>query len=311
MKALISGSLAYDIIMVYDDKFDNHILPDKVHMLNVCFVVPELRRDFGGCAGNIAYNLNLLGAEVLPFGTVGEDFASYRDWLDKNQINRDFVKEVPGSYTAQAFITSDLKDNQITAFHPGAMDYSPQLSIPSDRGITIGTISPDPPEGMKRHADEFVEQGIPFIFDPGQAITRFDGDTLLELIDQATWVAANDYEAQLIQDRTGLSESQIAERVDAMIVTLGGEGSYIIKNNGEKIEIPAAPVSQVVDPTGCGDAYRAGLLYGLMNGMDWQTSGRVASLAGAIKIEHAGTQNHRYDIAEFNTRFEQAFGYRL
>ena len=219
------------------------------------------------------------------------------------------MKEISASYTAQAFITSDLDDNQITAFHPGAMDYSTQLSIPADEGIKIGIIAPDPPEGMMQHAAEFVAGDIPFIFDPGQAITRFDGEQLLQLVDQAAWVAVNDYEGQLLQERTGLSEAQIAERVQALIITLGGEGSYVLTRENERIEIPTAKAKQVVDPTGCGDAYRAGLLYGLMNDMDWATAGRIASLAGAIKIEHAGTQNHRYTLEEFRQRFSEEFGY--
>ena len=311
MKALISGSLAYDVIMVYNDHFKNHILPDKVHMLNVCFVVPDLRRDYGGCAGNIAYTLNLLGADVYPLGTVGDDFSPYAYWLEQNGINQAYVKKIPSSYTAQAYITSDLDDNQITAFHPGAMDYSSQLSIPADAGIDIGTISPDPPEGMLQHAREFVAADIPFLFDPGQAITRFGGQDLLTLIDQANWIAVNDYECQLLQERTARSESQIAERVHALIVTRSSAGSYICLQNGEQIDIPAATAQQVVDPTGCGDAYRAGLLYGLMRHFDWPTVGRIAALAGAIKVEHAGTQNHQFTLQEFSQRFEQSFGYRF
>lgn len=309
MNALICGSLAYDVIMVFDDRFQNHILPDKVHMINVCFVVPQLRREFGGCAGNVAYNLNMLEARAYILATAGKDFGPYADWLDSLNISRKYIAEVDG-YTAQAYITSDLGDNQITAFHPGAMDLSHQLSVPLDADIGIGIISPDGPEGMRLHGQEFAAAGIPYIFDPGQATTRFSGAELTQLIEQANWVTVNDYECELIQSATGLSAEQIAERVQALIVTLGAEGSYIL-TAGKRIDIPAVTARQVVDPTGCGDAYRAGLLYGLMNAMDWETTGRIASLAGAYKIESAGTQNHRYTLAEFGARFETNFGYRF
>ena len=309
MAALICGSLAYDIIMVFNDHFKNHILPDKVHMLNVSFLVPSLRREFGGCAGNVAYNLKLLGGEVYPLGTVGDDFDAYARWMDDQGIDRRYLKTIAGSYTAQAYITSDLDDNQITAFHPGAMAFSAQAAVPVDAGITIGTVSPDSREGMLAHAAQFAEAGIPFIFDPGQAMPLFSREDLLKLTEQATWVAANDYECALIQERTGWSVQQLAAQGEALIVTQGGEGSYIMTSE-QRIEIPPARANALVDPTGCGDAYRAGLLYGLMQGMDWETTGRIASLAGALKIEKPGTQNHRFTLAEFQTRFKDNFGYQ-
>jgi len=309
MSALICGSLAYDIIMVFNDRFKNHILPDKVHILNVSFLVPSMRREFGGCAGNVAYSLKLLGGGAYPLGTVGDDFGAYAHWMDDQGIDRRYIKTIEGSFTAQAYITSDLDDNQITAFHPGAMAFSAQAAVPGDAGITVGTVSPDSREGMLTHAAQFTEAGIPFIFDPGQAMPLFSREDLLNLTEQATWVAVNDYECALIQERTGLSVQQLAERVQALIVTQGGEGSYVI-SQGRRIDIPPARAHPLIDPTGCGDAYRAGLLYGLMQGMDWETTGRIASLAGAIKIEQPGTQNHRFTLEQFRARFEDNFGYQ-
>jgi adenosine kinase len=310
MAALICGSLAYDVIMVFQDYFKHHILPDKVHMLNVSFLVPSLRREFGGCAGNVAYNLKLLGGQGYPLGTVGEDFGPYAQWLDSQGIDRRYVETVPGSYTAQAYITSDLDDNQITAFHPGAMAFSAQVTVPEAGGITLGMVSPDSREGMLAHARQFRAAGIPFIFDPGQAMPLFSGSDLVDLIEQADWVTVNDYEFALIQERTGLSAAEIAPRVKALIVTCGASGSYI-QTADARIDIPAAQAREVVDPTGCGDAYRAGLLYGMMRGMDWHTTGRIAALAGAYKIEKPGTQNHSFALDEFRERFAENFGYRF
>lgn len=310
MTALICGSLAYDTIMVFQDRFKNHILPNKVHMLNVAFLVPELRREFGGCAGNVAYNLKLLDGQGFPLGTVGDDFEPYARWLDAREVSRRYIQGVEGTFTAQAYITSDLDDNQITAFHPGAMQFSAQVAVPEDAGITIGMVSPDSREGMLVHARQFVEAGIPFIFDPGQAMGLFSGEDLHNLIEQATWVAVNDYECELLRERTQLSPHEIAERVQALIVTRGARGSCIYTNS-KRMEIPPARPGEIVDPTGCGDAYRAGLLYGLMHNMDWETIGRIASLAGAIKIERSGTQNHSFTLEEFRARFEENFEYRF
>ena len=306
MSALICGSYAYDTIMVFHDKFKNHILPDKVHMLNVSFLVPDMRREFGGCAGNIAYNLKLLGGEPLPMATVGSDFAPYAEWMDKCGISREHIKVINDSYTGQAFITTDLDDNQITAFHPGAMSLSHENHVADAPSASIGIVSPDGRDGMIEHAKEFEEEGVPFIFDPGQGMPMFDGDDLLRFVEQATWVTVNDYEMEMLQQRTGKSPHEIAERVEALIVTLGGEGSHIY-TKGQRTEIPSIKTSQLADPTGCGDAYRAGLLYGLMNDMDWETTGRLASLAGGIKIEHHGTQQHSYTREAFFARFEKEF----
>jgi adenosine kinase len=309
MAALICGSFAYDTIMVFQDQFKNHILPNKVHILNVSFLVPELRREFGGCAGNIAYNLKLLNGDPLPMGTVGDDFGPYQEWLDQWGIPRRHVRRIENTYTAQAFITTDMDDNQITAFHPGAMNFAHGNRVEEADGVDIGIVAPDGRQSMIEHAQQFQETGIPFIFDPGQGLPMFDGEALLEFTRQATWIALNDYEAQLFQQRTGLSMQKLAQQVKALIITQGAEGSSIYTHQ-QQITIPAAKAVTLADPTGCGDAYRAGLLYGLSLDMDWETTGRIASLMGAIKIEHHGTQNHRFELPEFWDRFETSFGYR-
>ncbi|MCA1790411.1 MAG: carbohydrate kinase family protein [Thioalkalivibrio sp.] len=310
MSALICGSIAFDTIMVFPDRFKNHILPDKVHILNVSFLVPEMRREFGGCAGNIAYNLKLLGGEPVPMATVGSDFGIYAEWLEQQGVDCRHIRTVDGSFTGQAFITTDQDDNQITAFHPGAMSFSHYNRVQEASGTRIGIVSPDGRDGMIQHAEQFAEAGIPFIFDVGQGLPMFGGEDLTRFLDQATHAAFNDYEAQLTAERTGLRLEQMAERVEALIVTRGGEGSHI-HTGGRRIEIPAVTPTAVVDPTGCGDAYRAGLLFGIERGMDWETIGRIASLLGAIKIAHPGTQNHAFTADEFAERFQETFGYRF
>jgi adenosine kinase len=311
MSALICGSLAYDTVMVFPGRFKDHILADRIHMLNVSFLAPKLTRYFGGCAGNIAYNLRLLGGEAYACGAVGHDFDPYSAWLAKNGLSERFVRRFEAEYTAQAYITTDLDDNQITAFHPGAMNRSHTIPVPADAGIRIGILAPDGREGMVTHAQQFADAGIPFIFDPGQAMPLFGQQDFDAFIDQATWVTVNDYEAELLQERTGSSAAQIAARVTAFIVTRGAEGSIVHLPDGRRVDIPAVRPAQVVDPTGCGDAYRAGLLYGLLNDMDWETTGRIASLLGSIKIAQVGTQHHRFTPDEFGERFREAFGYRM
>ncbi len=310
MSALICGSFAFDTIMVFNDKFKHHILPEQVHIINVSFLVPDLRREFGGCAGNVAYNLKLLGGNPLPMGTVGIDFAPYSEWLESCEIPSTHVTTIDHTYTAQAFITTDMDDNQITAFHPGAMNFSHYNQVSKADGVTIGIVSPDGREGMIQHARQFVAAGIPFIFDPGQGMPMFDGNDLLQFIEQATWVVVNDYEWQLMRERTGLSEQQLAQRVQALIITKGAEGA-IIHTADTTYQIPSAQPKAVNDPTGCGDAFRAGLLYGLMQEIDWETTGRIASLLGAIKVEHHGTQNHSFTLEEFKQRFKKNFDYNL
>ena len=307
MSVLISGSMAFDTIMVFPGYFKNEILPDKVHVLNVSFLVPQLRREFGGCAGNIAYNLHLLGGDALPMGTVGKDFDAYQAWMEKTGVRQDLILRLDDHYTAQAYITTDLDDNQITAFHPGAMSEAHRQIVPT-KGIELGTVSPNGRDGMLQHAKQFAEAGIPFIFDPGQGLPMFNGDDLRGFLDQATYVAVNDYEAEVLMSRTGLSLKQIGERVEALIVTRGGKGSEIFTKK-KLYEIPCAKAESLADPTGCGDAYRAGLLHGLSKGLDWDTTGRIASLMGAIKIERLGPQNHKFTPESFAERFKEEFRY--
>jgi adenosine kinase len=310
MSALICGSLAYDTIMVFQDHFRNHILPDKVHILNVSFLVPRMRREFGGCAGNIAYNLKLLGDDPIPFATVGQDFGPYREHLVRCGINLDHVRIYDDLFTPQCFITTDMDNNQITAFHPGAMLNSHEHHVRDVPGVTFGIVAPDSHDGMLQHSREFAERGIPFIFDPGQAMPLFSGDEFRVMLEQADYAIVNDYESQLLQARTGWSTSQIAERVKAYIVTQGPKGSTVYADKATHV-IPPAHERRIVDPTGCGDAYRAGLIFGLTRGMDWPTTGRIASLMGTLKIEHPGTQNQRFTYAEFADQFRQQFGYAL
>ncbi len=310
MTALISGSLAYDTVMVFNGRFREAILPDRIHMLNVSFLVPGLRRNFGGCAGNIAYNAHLLGVDSRIIAAVGDDFDSYETWLRRHGLRLDHVQRMPGMYTAQAYITTDLDDNQITAFHPGAMERAGELEFPRDAGITIGLVGPDAREAMVKRAQQLADAGIPFVFDPGQGLPMFGGQDLEVFIDQAAWVVVNDYEGQLVQERTGLSPEAVAARCRAYIVTRGGEGSTIYAG-GRRIDVPAVRPERVADPTGCGDAYRAGLLYGLTRGLDWESTGRIASLMGSLKIAHPGTQTHSFTFDEIAARFNDAFGYKL
>ncbi len=310
MTALICGSVAYDNIMVFEDSFKNHILPDKIHILNVAFLVPALRREFGGCAINIAYNLKLLGEDPLPMGTAGQDFEPYRQWMNSCGIRQDHIRVIDDVFTAQAFITTDLDDNQITAFHPGAMNQSELNRIGDASGVKLGMVSPDGRTGMVEHAAQFAAAGIPFIFDPGQGMPMFNGDDLRQFIEQATWVTVNDYEWQLLKDRTGWDVDDVRQRVEGLIITRGGEGSLIHTGSGD-YQIPCAKPQTVADPTGCGDAYRAGLLYGLLHGLDWETTGRIASLMGAIKVESHGTQNHSFTRKEFAQRYRDNFGQSL
>lgn len=306
MTTLICGSLAFDNIMVFPDRFKNHILPEQIHILNVAFLVPEMRREFGGCAGNIAYNLMLLGGDATIMATVGDDAQPYLDRLDKLGLSRAQVRSVPGSFTAQAFITTDLDDNQITAFHPGAMSFS-HLNKVDRANASLGIVAPDGRDGMLQHARDFAAAGVPFVFDPGQGLPMFSGDDLMDFLKLADYACFNDYEAKLACDRTGRSLEQLAAEVKALIVTRGGEGSEIYVD-GQKLEIPCVQPDAIVDPTGCGDAYRGGLLYGIAQGFDWLTTGRLASVMGSIKIAQRGGQNHQPSREEIAARYERAFG---
>ncbi len=310
MRTLICGSIAYDNIMVFPDHFKNHILPEKIHVLNVAFLVPEMRREFGGCAGNIAYNLKLLGGEPVMMATVGDDYAPYAARFEQLSLTQQHVQQIPETFTAQAFITTDLDDNQITAFHPGAMNFSHLNSVKDTSDIRLGIIAPDGRDGMMQHAREFHEAGIPFVFDPGQGLPMYNGEELLDFIDKADYIAVNDYEGQMLQDRTGRSLESLANQSKALIITLGAQGS-IIYADGKKIEIPCVKPKDIVDPTGCGDAYRAGLLYGIVNNLDWQTTGQLGSLMGSLKIAQKGGQNHRFSRDEIDQYYFESFGAHL
>ena len=309
MRTLICGSLAFDTIMVFPDRFARHILPEQTHMLSVAFQVSDMRREWGGCAGNIAYNLQGLQGEPVVMGTIGHDGAGYVERLRGLGIAGDGVRTIDDAFTAQAFIITDLDDNQITAFHPGAMNSSHHNRVGDVAGIGLGIVAPDGKEGMQSHAAQFAAAGIPFVFDPGQGLPLFTGDELMEMIGQASYVTVNDYEAKLLSERTGWSIADIAERVQAMVVTLGAEGS-VIHADGATYAIPAARPRAVVDPTGCGDAYRAGLLFGLAAGWDWERTGYLASVLGSIKIESRGGQNHPVDRDTVAERYREAFGER-
>jgi adenosine kinase len=310
MTALICGSMAYDTVMVFEGKFRDHILADRLHVLNVAFLVPSMRRNFGGCAGNIAYNLKLLGGDGLIMATVGHDFTPYAGWLEQTGLPQTHVRALADQFTAQAYITTDMENNQITAFHPGAMNYSHLNKVSDSSGIKLGIVAPDGRQGMLEHAEQFAAAGIPFIFDPGQGLPMFGETELRAFIERASWVAVNDYEASLLAERSGWSLEKIATQVRALIVTRGAEGSWILAD-GQRLEIPVAKTARIADPTGCGDAYRAGLLFGLERGFDWHTTGRVAALLAGIKIEQHGTQQHRCGADEFRDRFQAEFGYSL
>ncbi len=304
MSTLICGSIAYDNIMVFHDRFKNHILPEQIHILNVAFLVPEMRREFGGCAGNIAYNLKLLGGDPLIMATVGDDADPYLVRLDDLSLSRAHVRRIAGSFTAQAFITTDLDDNQITAFHPGAMSFSHLNKVTDASSAKLGIVAPDGRDGMQKHARDFASAGIPFVFDPGQGLPMFSGDELMDFMKLADYACFNDYEAKLLCDRCDRTLEELAGEVKALIVTRGGEGSHI-HTEGRCYEIPCVEAEQVIDPTGCGDAYRAGLLYGITAGWGWEETGRLAAVMGAIKIAHRGGQNHRpsrENIADIYTR---------
>jgi adenosine kinase len=294
--------------LVFPDRFKSHILPDKLHILNVAFLVPDMRREFGGCAANIAYSLSLLGDRGIPMATAGHDFGPYRERLISKGIGIEHVKVLDDAFTAQAFITTDLEDNQITAFHPGAMQYA-HLNKVGDvaADLALGIVAPDGRQAMIEHAAQFAKAQIPFVFDPGQGLPMFDGAELGQFIEQATWVAVNDYEWGLLQQKTGLTAADIAARVEALIVTRGAEGS-VIYTAARTFTIASVKPRAIVDPTGCGDAYRAGLIHGLLHGLDWETTGRFASLLGSIKIESRGPQNHEFTRAEFRRRYAESFG---
>jgi len=306
---IICGSMAFDTIMVFEGHFKDHILPDQVHALSVSFLVPGMRKEYGGCAGNIAYNLRLLGGTPIPVATVGEDAADYLSRLRAMDIDTRWVRTAPGTFTAQCFITNDLSDNQITAFHPGAMAMSAENDL-SDAPGSWGIVAPDAKDGMFAHAERLHARGVPFIFDLGQAMPLFDGADLERMLELAQVLTVNDYEAKVVEQRTGRSMADIASTKQAVIVTRGGDGSTLLAD-GQEIHIPPVKASSIVDPTGCGDAYRAGLLYGVTQGWSWADSCRLASLMGAIKVAHRGPQNHTPSRDELSAQLQAAYGLSL
>jgi adenosine kinase len=307
MRILLCGSIAYDNIMVFRGRFKEHILPEQIHILNVAFLVPEMRREFGGCAGNIAYNLKMLGGDPLIMATVGTDALAYRERLERLGLSPQCVRQVPDTLTAQAFITTDLDDNQITAFHPGAMNFSHLNQVTRDLGAGLAIVAPDGREGMLQHARQMAEHGVAFMFDPGQGLPMFSGAELLAFVADASYVAVNDYEGKLLEERTGKKLEALAGMVQALIVTRGADGS-IIYADGQRIDIPCVPAKAVVDPTGCGDAYRAGLLYGIAAGRDWRSTGQLAALMGSLKIAARGGQNHWLTRDEIAAEYRRHFG---
>ena len=311
MSILICGSMAYDTIMVFTDRFKNHILPDQTHMLNVSFLVPEMRRNFGGCAGNIAYSLKKLGGEPVPMATVGPDFEDYAQRLDKLGISRKHVTVLEDHFTAQAFITTDLDDNQITAFHPGAMNEGHRNKVADASGVRMGIVSPDGKQAMLDHSEQFASAGIPHIFDPGQGLPMFEGDELKKLVANAHWLTVNSYEWQMLAGKTGWSEADAVASLDGgLIITHGGEGSRLITSQGET-HIEAVKPEKIADPTGCGDAYRAGLLFGLEKGWDPADACRLGSLLGSLKIAHPAPQGHDIEPAEIARRFQAEYGHAM
>jgi len=290
MAAVICGSLAFDTIMNFEGRFAQQILPDQLHILNVSFLVPGLRRDFGGCAGNIAYSLKQLGGTPLPMATLGTDGAGYLERLKSLGIGTEFVRQLDDTYTAQAMIMTDLDNNQITAFHPGAMTHAHVTKIQARPDIKLGIISPDGRDAMLQHAQQFHDAGIPFVFDPGQGLPMFDGKELAAFIDKATWVTVNDYEGKMLSERTGWDSAAISRRVQGLVVTLGAEGCEVWVN-GEKTLVPGVKAAAVVDPTGCGDAWRGALLHGLEQGWSLARCAELGNKVGAAKIASKGPQN--------------------
>ena len=297
MASLICGSLAFDTIMNFEGRFAEQILPEQLHILNVSFLVPSLRRDFGGCAGNIAYGLKLLGGDPLPMATLGVDGDDYRKRLDDLGIGCEFVRTIADAYTAQAMIITDTDNNQINGFHPGAMEQAWRNRISARDDIRLGIIAPDGRDAMVQHAAQFTEAGIPFIFDPGQQLPRFDGAELRDFVGKASWIAVNDYEGKMLSDRTGWDTAEISRKVRGLIVTIGAQGSEVWID-GVKTHVPAVAAASVVDPTGCGDAYRGAWLYGLERGWSLERCAQLGNRLGSIKIAQRGPQNYTFDKDE-------------
>ena len=297
MASIICGSLAFDTIMNFEGRFADQIMPDQLHILNVSFLVPSLRRDFGGCAGNIAYSLKLLGGSPLPMATIGQDGGVYLERLQQLGIGDEFVLTIADAYTAQAMIITDMDNNQINGFHPGAMEQAWRTQVVARGDIKLGIIAPDGRDAMLQHATQFAAAGIPFVFDPGQQLPRFDGAELRNFVEQASWVAVNDYEGKMLSDRTGWDTAEISRHVRGLIVTVGAKGSEVWVD-GHRTHVPAIPAAAVVDPTGCGDAYRGALLFGLEQGWPLERCAQLGNHLGSIKIAQRGPQNYSAALAD-------------
>ena len=295
MAALICGSLAFDNIMTFEGRFADQILPDQLHILNVSFFVPTMRRDFGGCAGNIAYALKLLGGEPLTMAAIGQDGGEYIERMKRQNISTSYVAQIDDLHTAQCMIITDRDNNQINGFHPGAMSMAHQNKITAEIGAAVGIISPDGRDAMLQHAEQFVAAGIPFVFDPGQALPMFNGEELTRFIELASWVTVNDYEGKMLSERTGLSFEQISQQVRGLVVTLGAEGCEVWEQGKKTLVAPVKP-DAVLDPTGCGDAWRGAFLFGLERGWDLVRCAELGNRMGALKIAHRGPQNYQLNF---------------
>jgi adenosine kinase len=301
-RVLVCGSIAFDTICVFQGKFGDHIVPEATHKISVSFMVDQMRREFGGCAGNIAYSLKLLGGAPVVCATVGNDATGYRERMQQLGIGLDALKTIPEAYTAQAYIMTDLEDNQITSFHAGAMFESHLNDVAAVNNIALGIVAPDGRDGIFRHARGFATKKIPFIFDPGQSMPAFSGDDLKELIGLADYLTVNDYEAEMIAQKTGQSIESFAPQLKGLVVTLGGQGSRVYAQ-GKAIDVPVVPATSLVDPTGCGDAFRAGLLYGIAHEWSLEKACKLGSLVGSIKISERGGQNHSFTEIAIRDRF--------
>ncbi len=294
MTTIVCGSFAYDNILKFEGKFEDHLIDSELNNVNVSFLCTDLRKEYGGCAGNIIYNLALIGADAIALGTLGNDAGPYIEWMKSNKIRTEYIKVIENSYTAQAYITTDNNANQITTFHPGAMQYSNQIIIPNDGSISLGLISPDGRDGMIKHTKQLIEMNVPYIFDPGQGMPMFNKDELDFFSNHASWIVMNDYEFKMFSEITTLSISEIIKNNKILVVTNGEKGSMIFTKN-ETFKIPTPKINKPKDPTGCGDAYRAGIVYGIMNKMSIEKIGQLSSELGALKVQSYGTQNHSID----------------
>jgi adenosine kinase len=307
LRAAIAASMAYDTIMVFEGQFTDHILPEQIHKINLSFLSPQMRREYGGCAGNIAYNYKLIGGDPVPIGMVGNDFGPYREHCRRFGIDDSCLVEAADQYTAQCFIVTDLHNNQLAGFHPGAMGASARIPLAQAGKVACGLVGPDAKEAMRAHALEMAAAKLPFILDPGQNTVLFSGDELLELVALAPVLVCNDYEAELIASKTGLTHAQLAQRVATLIVTRGAEGS-LLHQGGEVHTVAAVPAAEVKDPTGCGDAYRAGLLLAMARELPMLAGAQLGSVLGALKIAVLGCQNHRPSLAQIRASYEAHFG---